>query len=112
MVKELKVKIKINIGGVNGSYVLFKTRSGHVGVGRICGRECLKVKDIVKAFFKPLPAVDWNIIVEANSEFIEEIANEAKRFLVKSVRKPVYASFSGGKDSQVFLYLAKNVYPI
>ena len=69
------------------------------------------MEDMVKAVFKPLPAMDWDTVVEANSEFIEEIADEAKRFLVGNVGKLVYASFSDGKDSQVALHLARNVLP-
>jgi len=51
----------------------------------------------------------WSKAVEANREYVEEIAKKATKFIIETTekqRKPIVVAFSGGKDSACVLNLA------
>ncbi len=108
---EFNLKVKGHLKGkrinrdINGDWGIFS--SGNcIGVA-VKERKGTKVKDMYCRKVKPSRRSSIENVVHANIEFLEDIERRVLERLKKV--KPDYAAFSGGKDSEVALYLASEV---
>ena len=110
-----------------GEYVIGVTELGQavlVGIAKMTGQEMqTRVRGMaVKKQYKAEPqeprllpgGQEWNTVLEANADILQEIEREAITFVKQTAQDyhlPLVVAFSGGKDSLAVLLLVKAALP-
>lgn len=90
-----------------GTYIIkYKSR---FGTGIVKEDNRIKVKELVEIIPKKLPNPDWEVVIQKNRNHLKKLEHAAIREIKQHMNdRPVAnVSFSGGKDSNAILLLAK-----